>query len=441
VDGLDRQDRRVQGDAGQVPAVLALLYRIHPSKSQLIPKSALKVDKETCNYKGDWMKTAFLAAECVGVEGRVRNAVVVVEDGIVVSVGAREQTAIPSGASMVDLGDDVLAPGFIDMHIHGGAGHDVMEGTQEAIAALELHLARHGTTSYCPTTVSARMDVTLRALEFLANEIEAVPRRPAEELRARPLGIHLEGPFISKEKAGAHPLECIAEPSLGSFDRLWEAARGHVKVMTIAPEVPGAEEVIREAASRGVCVSLGHSNATLEQTRCGIAAGGRHVTHVFNAMRPLDHREPGILGCALADDSISAEMIVDGVHVHPEIVKLFLDAKRGQAVLVTDAISATGMPDGQYQLGGFVVEVKGDVCTSHGRLAGSVLTLDRALRNVMKFTGATLDTALRMATMSPARTLGLCGRKGVIGPGADADFVLLTTDGQVSRTIVGGRSQ
>lgn len=386
------------------------------------------------------MKTTFLAAECIGVEGRVRNVAVVVDDGLVVSVGAREQAAVPLRTSLVDLGDGVLVAGFIDMHIHGGAGHDVMEGTPEAITAVELHLARHGTTSYCPTTVSAKMDLTLRALEHFANEIEAVANRNTRELRARPLGIHLEGPFISKEKAGAHPLDCITEASVKSFNRLWDAARGHVKVMTIAPELDGAEEVIREATSRGVCVSLGHSNATLEQTRRGIAAGGRHVTHIFNAMRPLNHREPGIAGVALAEDSISAEMIVDGVHVHPEIVKLFLKAKGDRAVLVTDAISATGMPDGQYQLGGFVVEVKGDVCTSHGKLAGSVLTLDRAVRNVMKFTGATLETALRMATLSPSRTLGLCGRKGVIAPGADADFVLLTSDGQVSRTIVGGKS-
>lgn len=386
------------------------------------------------------MKTAFLAAECIGVEGRLRNAVVVVEDGVVMSVRARQQTAVPSAASVVDLGDGLLVPGFIDMHIHGGAGHDVMEGTPEGIAVLELHLARHGTTSYCPTTVSAPVDTTLRALEHLADEIEAVAKRDTHALRARPLGVHLEGPFISKQKAGAQPLECITEASVESFNRLWQAARGHVKVITIAPEIAGAEAVIREAASRGVCVSLGHSNATLEETRRGIAAGGRHVTHLFNAMRQLDHREPGIAGCALVEDSVSAEMIVDGVHVSPEVVKLFLKAKGNRGVLVTDAISATGMPDGRYQLGGFEVEVKGDVCMSHGKLAGSVLTLDRAVRNVMKFTGITLDTALQMVTVSPARALRLYGRKGVIEPGADADFVLLTADGQVCRTIVAGVS-
>jgi N-acetylglucosamine-6-phosphate deacetylase len=384
------------------------------------------------------MKTAFLARECVGIEGRLANAVTIVEDGRITAVASRRDISIPAGASVVELGEGLLTSGFIDMHIHGGAGHDVMEGTPEGLAALEAHLAKHGTTSYCPTTVSAKVDTTLRALERLADEMEAVDKRPLKPLRARPLGVHLEGPFISKEKAGAHPLDCILEPSLELFDRFWQAARGHVKVITIAPELEGAEALIREATKRGVCVSLGHSNATLEETRQGIAAGGRHVTHIFNAMRPLDHREPGILGGALIDDRLSAEIIADGVHVSPQMVELAIKAKGDRTVLVTDALSAAGMPDGHYQLGGFVVELKGDRCLSKGRLAGSVLTLDRAVRNVMEFAGISLDSALQFATASPARTLGLRGRKGVIAPGADADFVLLKTDGEVSAVIVHG---
>jgi N-acetylglucosamine-6-phosphate deacetylase len=384
------------------------------------------------------MKTAFLAREYVGVEGRVPDAVIIVEDRRITAVGKRGEVPIPAGASVVDLGEGLLAAGFIDMHIHGGAGYDVMEGMAEGLAALETHLAKHGTTSYCPTTVSAKVDTTLHALECLADEIEGVDKRPLKPLRARPLGVHLEGPFISKGKAGAHPLNCILEPSLELFDRFWQAARGQVKVITIAPELEGSDAVIREATKRGVCVSLGHSNATLEQTQRGMAAGGRHVTHVFNAMRPLDHREPGILGCALVEDRLSAEVIADGIHVSPEMVKLVVKAKGERAVLVTDGLSATGMPDGHYQLGGFLVELKGDRCLSQGRLAGSVLTLDRAVRNVMEFAGITLDSALRFATASPARTLGLNGRKGVIAPGADADFVLLKPDGQVSAVVVDG---
>jgi len=385
------------------------------------------------------VKVAFVASECVCAEGTVKDALVLTEDGVVQFAGSRERGSIPEGASVVDLGSCTLAPGYVDMHIHGSAGHDVMEGKPEALAAIERYLAAHGTTSYCPTTVTAHLDPTLRALECLADDIEDAARHEPGEHRARPLGVHLEGPFISKQKAGAHPVEHIRDGSVELFDRLWQAARGHVSVMTIAPEIPGAEDVIREATRRGVCISLGHSNATMKETLCGVKSGGRHVTHAFNAMRSLDHREPGILGFALTEAQVTAEIIVDGVHVDPAVVRLFLKAKGPSgAVLVTDALSATGMPDGQYQLGGFTVDLQGDVCMSNGRLAGSVLTLGKAVRNVMKFAGWGLEDAVRLASANPARTLGVEKRKGVIAPGADADFVVLTADGEIVLTIVGG---
>ena len=237
-----------------------------------------------------------------------------------------------------------------------------------------------------------------------------------------------------------HPDEHIAPPSLELFDRLWQAARGQVRVMTLAPEMEGALELIAEAARRGVCVSLGHSNAELGPTRAAIAAGARHATHTFNAMRPLDHRDPGIVGAALADARLTADIIADGVHVAPAVVELFLRAKGPDAaVLITDAISATGMTDGAYRLGEFTVEVRGDRClSSEGRLAGSVLTMDRAVRNVMQFAGWELGPAARLASLNPARVLHL-EAKGRLAPGADADIVVLTPRGEVVRTIVRGR--
>jgi N-acetylglucosamine-6-phosphate deacetylase len=363
------------------------------------------------------------------------------EDGVITAAGTRGQVELPTSAVVVDLGDAVLAPGFVDIHVHGGGGHDVMEGDPDALTLIERQLAKHGTTTYFPTTVTAAVDPTLRALEKLADAIEAASTSGhARGMRAIPAGVHLEGPFISREKRGVHPPEHIKDADLALFDRMWHAARGHVKVMTVAPEITGGEELIREATKRGITISMGHSNATQEQARRGIAAGGRHATHTFNAMRPLDHREPGIIGAILTDERVTAEMIIDGVHVDPTVVRLFLKAKGPDgAVLVTDGISATGMPDGRYQLGGFEVEVKGDVCMSHdGHLAGSVLTLDRAVRNVMKFGGWKLDDAVRLASRNPARTVGVSERKGAIAPGADADFVVLTQAGEVIRTIVGG---
>jgi N-acetylglucosamine-6-phosphate deacetylase len=224
------------------------------------------------------------------------------------------------------------------------------------------------------------------------------------------------------------------------FERFWEAARGWIKVMTVAPELPGACELIAAAAQRGVCVSLGHSDANYQAARAGIAAGARHATHTFNAMRPLGHRDPGIVAAVLNNSEVFAEIIADGVHVAPEMVALFLRAKgRDRAVLVTDAISATGMGDGKYRLGTLEVEVQGNTCRSvEGRLAGSVLTLDGGVRNAMAFAGWELQDAVRLATANPARALGGEIPRGVLRPGARADIAVLTPSGQVMQTIVRG---
>jgi len=209
-------------------------------------------------------------------------------------------------------------------------------------------------------------------------------------------------------------------------------------VLTIAPELDGARELIAEANKRGVCVSIGHSDADLSAARAGILAGARHATHTFNAMRPLDHRAPGILGEVLSNSNLSADIIADGVHVHPSVVRIFLEAKgEERAVLITDAISAAGMPEGQYQLGGMDVEVKDGRVTRNGSLAGSVLTLDRAVRNVMEFGGWSLQKALRLATKNPAAVVG-AERKGSVEAGADADLVALTENGEMRATLVRG---
>lgn len=371
----------------------------------------------------------------------VERPLVFVADGCVTKISRRDEEQIPSGAKVVDLEDSILVPGFIDMHIHGGAGRDVMEPATDALPAVERLLFRHGVTGYFPTTITASVDVTLAALERLADAIELAERGGGKfSGRARPLGIHIEGPFISHKRPGVHPPKDLLPPTLEMFDRFWQAARGHIKVMTIAPELEGAKEVITEAARRGVCVSMGHSDADTKAALSGIAAGARHATHTFNAMRPLDHREPGILGEALVDGRLTAEIIVDGVHVDPLVVELFLRAKGPDAsVLVTDATAATGMPDGKYHLGSLEVVVADGKCMSNGKLAGSVLTLDQAVRNVMKFAKWDLQHAVRLATVNPARAAGLPANVGTIHPGAAADMVALGANGEVRQTIVQGR--
>ena len=370
---------------------------------------------------------------------KIDRPVVVVEGGSIVSLVSRDDVETPPDAGVTDFGDCILAPGLVDIHIHGAAGHDLMQAEGTGQDKIEQFLARHGVTSYYPTTVTAPLDAIRAALERLADAIESAKKNGDDRNgRAQPLGIHLEGPFLSHARRGVHPPENLLPASINTFDKFWEAARGHIRLMTIAPELDGAREVVAEASRRGVCVSLGHSDAKLESAREGVAAGARHATHTFNAMRPLDHREPGILGEILTNRHLTADVIADGVHVAPTMIALLLQAKGPEnTVLITDAISATGMPDGRYRLGSLEVELRDGKCLFEGNLAGSVLTMDRAIRNVMKFARWDLQQTLRAATLNPAKVTS-AQKKGVLERGADADFVVLTPDGGVRATIIKG---
>src|SRR5258708_1187965 len=309
----------------------------------------------------------------------IKNALLFIEDGLIPAGSSQDQKAIPTGARLVDLGDTVLAPGFVAIHMHGGAGLDVMRASPAELPHLNQFLTTHGVTGYFPTTVAAPLDQTCVALERLAAAIEGSRDFKAANggaPQAQPLGIHLEGPFPSHPRRGVHPPEYLAEPTVQVFERLWQAARGHVRMMTIAPELPGALEVIAEASRRNVLVSIGHSDAVLEAARAGVRAGARHATHTFNAMRPLDHRDPGILAEVLTDRQLTADIIVDGIHVMPEVVQLFLQAKGiDHAGLITDATAAAGMPDGTYHLGPIQDQVKNSRCTIDAKLSCSVLTM------------------------------------------------------------------
>jgi len=356
-------------------------------------------------------------------------------------VGIASDAAVPSGRRELNFPDGVIVPGFVDIHIHGGVNVDVMSASRADLARLGAFLATRGVTGYFPTTVAAPMDDTCRALDHLASAIEDTAEK-ATAACARPLGIHLEGPFLSHKRCGVHRPENLRPPTLAAFDQLWQAARGHVRMMTIAPELPGALEVIAAAASRNVLVSIGHSDADSAAAQAAIAAGARHATHTFNAMRPLDHREPGILGEALTNPALTADIIADGIHVAPSMVKLFFQMKGNQTkgndrgVLITDATSATGMPNGRYKLGMMEVEVRDGRCTLDGKLAGSVLTMDAAVRNVMAFAGLSLQQAVCAATVNPARAAGLAG--GVLHVNGEANLVVLNPDGTIVKTFCRG---
>jgi N-acetylglucosamine-6-phosphate deacetylase len=362
--------------------------------------------------------------------------VVVIEDGRIASISTRAAKETPGDAQVIDFPGSTLGPALFDVHNHGAKGHDVMEATPAALDAIGSFLASRGTGSYLATTVTAPLNTTLWSLSGLAKLLE----RPAVAGQARPIGIHLEGPFLSHSKRGVQPVEHLLAPDIATFDRFFDAAEGHIRLMTLAPELPGAVELAAHATARGVRVSLGHSNATAAETRAAIAAGAVSATHTFNAMRPLDHREPGILGTVLTCDTLFAEMICDGIHTAREMAKLWWRAKGPErAILVTDAMSAAGMPDGEYQLGGFAVQVANGRAMVGDVLAGSVLTLDRALANFVEFTGAPLEQALRLATVNPAAMTGLGDQAGSVAVGQPASLVAVDRAGKLVGSVVNGQ--
>ncbi|HEY2001648.1 MAG TPA: N-acetylglucosamine-6-phosphate deacetylase, partial [Acidobacteriaceae bacterium] len=320
------------------------------------------------------MRSLLTAGTLVLLDGVLSDPWLLIEDGIIQSFGTRGD-GLPKHDEHHDLPGALLTPAMLDIHVHGAANHDVMEGTAEGVSHVTRFLASHGVGAFLPTTVTAPVDDTLRALDGLATLIET----PGSVEGAVPLGIHLEGPFISHAKRGVHPPELLQPPSIELFDRFWQAARGHIRLMTVAPELPNALDLIRRATALGVRISLGHSDATAAQTREGIAAGGVSATHTYNAMRGLDHREPGMLGAVLDDDSLYAEIIADGIHVQPIAIRIYWRCKgASRAILITDGMSATGMPNGRYRLGTFDVDVADGRATaagSPGVLAGSVLTM------------------------------------------------------------------
>ncbi|WP_114210676.1 N-acetylglucosamine-6-phosphate deacetylase [Acidisarcina polymorpha] len=387
------------------------------------------------------MKTVFKARKLFSPLETLEQAVVVVEDGMITSLSSQAERDLPADAEIIDFQDGVIAPAYFDQHVHGSGGFDVMEATEEALVGVSRFLGRHGVAGYLATTVTASMDATLKSLSGLARLIEAAQDRvDPGAATALPVGIHLEGPFLSHEKRGVHSPELLLTPTVALFDRFWQAAEGRIRLITIAPELPNAAEVIAHATARGVRVSIGHSNATAEFAQAAIAAGAVSATHTFNAMRQLEHRDPGILGVVLDDGALFAEIICDGHHVMPMVVRLFWKAKgAGRAILITDGISASGMPDGLYKLGNLDVVVKDGQCTSGGSIAGSTLTMDRAVSNFHEFTGAPLAEVAGLAGRNPARMLGLEDRFGSLEVGRRADFVVLGEGGVLRESVLDGR--
>jgi N-acetylglucosamine-6-phosphate deacetylase len=371
------------------------------------------------------------AGHAVTPSGELTDAGILIRGGVIEAIGPREGMHLPEDAQEIVATDKTAVPGFVDVHIHGAGGHDVMEGAAMAMRAVASTAAKHGTTSLVATTVTASLEQTCRSLAGIASYIAA--QHAAEDRGAEVVGIHFEGPFISSARRGVHPADWIQLPSVESLEKLLDAAAGNARILTIAPELPGAMACIDAARSAGLVVAMGHTDATHEEARAAIKRGARHAVHVYNAMRPFTHRDSGVIGAVLTSPEVTAELIADGVHVDEVAMRLLLQAKGPSGViLVSDGISATGMPDGNYKLGTFDVTVSDGICrNAEGKLAGSTLTLDRALRKIVTL-GVSLPDAVRMLTLNPATLLGLEFKKGALRAGADADILLLDERLQVT---------
>jgi N-acetylglucosamine-6-phosphate deacetylase len=338
---------------------------------------------------------------------------------------------------VVELGERWLVPGYIDTHVHGGGGAQFNTCDPEEVdAAVRFH-SGHGTTALLATTVSAALDDLVAALGVIAG-----CARERSVARAQVLGVHLEGPFLSAARAGAMDASSFLPPDLRTLERLLGVARGGVRMMTLAPELPGALDLVRALVRAGAIASIGHSDAGYEEARAAVRAGASAGTHLFNAMPPFHHREPGLVGAALDLPEVSCELICDGVHVDPAALRLAYRAKGAVGVrLVTDAMAGAGMAGGRYPLGAAVVEVRGGrALLGQGRvLAGSTLTMDVAVRNAVRFLGVPVQEAVEMASTNPARLLGVSNRKGAISVGMDADLVVLDENLLAGATMIGGR--
>jgi len=365
----------------------------------------------------------------------IEEGVVAFEGGKITAVGQKNCVKVPKSAKVMDASGKIVAPGFVDIHIHGGKGRDVMDASCEAVKEIAKFLVSHGTTSFVPTTVSApRLDL-LRAVKAVKTTIEGGTDG------AEVLGVHLEGPYINLEKSGAHDIDYVRSPSIDEFEEIWEASNRAVRIVTLAPELEGSKMLIQKLRELGIVASIGHSNATYAQAVDAIKHGVRHATHMFNRMSGFDPREPGVVEAVLVHDELTAELICDGIHVHSVAMNLLTRVKGSKkVVLVTDAIRAAGMPDGEYALGRQRIFVKDGISRlESGDFAGSTLTMDMAVRNIMKSVGTPLQTAVRMATINPAAVVNIDENKGSLEPSKDADIVIIDDQINVYLTIVNGK--
>ncbi len=359
---------------------------------------------------------------------------IIVSEKRIANMGKNADVALPAGIPVYDLQGMTVVPGFVDLLVHGGNGAGFADDDDpEALKKISEFFFQHGTTGLLASLFSKRMDLLKKDMNRIADYIE-------KHDDTNIWGIHMEGPFINPAIKGAHKIEYLWEPNVNMWNELYASSRGHIKLMTISPELQGNIDVIRKASSQGVVPSIGHTLALYDDIEKAIDNGAAHVTHMFNAMRPFHHREAGIMVAALLRNELKVELIADGIHVHPIVMQLLHNIKgSGGIILVTDAIRASGMPNGEYHFMDQKIIVKDKKAyLENGTLAGSTLTMEEAVKTMVKEVGVPITDAIRMASLNGAKVLGVEHKKGILAVGKDADLVVLDEDFNVHATIYEG---
>ena len=378
------------------------------------------------------MSIALVGGKIVTPFRIIENSVLTTKDDKIFEIGYADDLNISDNSEVIDIKDHYLVPGFVDLLVHGGGGFGFSDGIYESIPKISEYFLKHGSTSMLGS-LHAKPEKDL--LDDLSKLSDFILANPNSNIKA----IHMEGPYLNPLLKGAMNEDYLWKPSIESFNKMWEASKGLIKIMTIAPELPGALDVIREASFRGVVCSIGHSTADYETIDKAISNGAAHVTHIFNAMKQMHHREPSLITASLLRDELKIELIADKLHVHPAVMELLLKTKTSKGIiLITDSIRAGGMHDGEFQFSDQKVILNNNKATLvDGTLAGSTLTLDNAIKNLLDTTSASITDAVRMSSLNGAKVIGL--DRGIIASGKTADLVVLDKNWKVQFTILNGK--
>lgn len=379
------------------------------------------------------MKIALVGGKIITPFRIVNNGTIIIEDGIISEIGKRD-TSIPDGCEVIDVSGRMITPGFVDLLVHGGGGNGFADENSDSIQKVSEYFLSNGSTTVLGSLFAKPHKQLLNDLDRLSTYIINNPQ-------SNIYGIHMEGPYLNPELKGAMNEGYLWKPSIESWEAMWEASKGLIKIMTIAPELPGAIEVMRAAAKKGVVLSIGHSMATYDEIELAIDNGAAHVTHIFNAMRPFHHRHPGVILGSLLRNELKIELIADKLHVHPAVMELLLKLKGANGIiLITDSIRAGGMHEGEYEFADQKVFMKDQKAfLEDGTLAGSTLTLNMAIKNLVESANAKITEAVRMASLNGAKVLNIENRKGILAAGKVADIVVMNDNYEIEMTIIKGK--